>query len=188
VVKPKALCPPANKNGEGVFDPVTHEESYQIKPAVKHVRRTNVEVIDQFGTLRVDTLKADRLLVPTNKGLGSPPPAVSGTVDHYKCYKVKITAGTPKFPTGVQATVATQFETRLYDVKKPRRLCTPVNKNGEGVNSSIAHLMCYQVKPATGQPKHARVVGVIHTQNQFGAGRLDTIKEDTLCVPAEKNL
>jgi hypothetical protein len=31
-------------------------------------------------------------------------------------------------------------------------------------------------------------VGQIHTLNQFGAGRLDTIKEEELCVPAEKNL
>jgi hypothetical protein len=188
VVKPKAFCPPADKNGEGVLDTVTHEESYQIKPVVRHTKRTNVEVIDQFGTLRVDTLRADRLLVPTNKGLGSAPPAVSGTVDHYTCYKVKITAGAPKFPKGVQATVATQFETRLYEVKKPKRLCAPVDKNGEGVTSTLAHLMCYQVRAATGQPKHARVVGVIHTLNQFGAGRLDTLKEDELCVPAEKNL
>src|SRR5206468_11103352 len=35
VKKPKDLCPPANKNNEGVIDPVTHEESYPIKAAVK---------------------------------------------------------------------------------------------------------------------------------------------------------
>jgi hypothetical protein len=187
VAKPKALCPPANKNGEGVLDDVTHEEAYQIKPVVKHTPRTNVQVIDQFGTLHVNTVKADRLLVPTNKGLGSAPPAVSGTVDHYSCYKVKITPGTAKLAPGTQATVATQFETRVYDVKKPRRLCTPVNKNGEGVTSSIAHLMCYQVKAASGQPKHAKVVGQIHTLNQLGSGQLDTVKESELCVPAEKH-
>jgi hypothetical protein len=83
---------------------------------------------------------------------------------------------------------ATQFETRLYDVKKPKRLCAPVDKNSEGVTSSIAHLMCYQVKVAKGHPKVTPVVGVIHTQNQFGAGRLDTQKEEELCVPATKNL
>jgi hypothetical protein len=187
VYKPKSFCAPANKNGEGVLDAVTHEESHPIKTDVKHTRRLNVEVIDQFGTLRIDTLKADRLLVPTNKGLGSPPPAVSSTVDHYTCYKVKITAGTPKFPKGVQATVATQFETRLYDVKKPKRLCAPVDKNGEGVTNSSAHLMCYQVKVAD-LPKLTPVVGVIHTQNQLGAGRLDTQREEELCVPAVKNL
>ena len=166
---------------------MTHEESYPIKAAVKHMSHTNVAVMDQFGTLHVDTVKADRLLVPTNKGLGSTPPPVSGTVDHYTCYKVKITKGMTAFPKDVQATVQTQFDTRLYDVKKPKHLCTPVNKNGEGVTSMIAHLMCYQVKAARGELPHVKVIGTIQTRNQFGTGRLDTIKEDELCVPAQKH-
>jgi hypothetical protein len=185
VQKLKALCAPADKNNEGVLDPITHEASYQIKTAVKHSRQLNVEVIDQFGTLHVDTVKPDRLLVPTNKGVGVAPPPVSGTVDHYKCYKVKVTKGTLGFSTGVQASVETQFETRVYDVKKPRRLCIPVNKNGEGITSTIAHLMCYQVKAASGEAKHEPVIGQIQTVNQFGSGTLDTVKEDELCVPAE---
>lgn len=28
VQKPKDICPPANKNNEGVLDPVTHQEAY----------------------------------------------------------------------------------------------------------------------------------------------------------------
>jgi hypothetical protein len=44
--------------------------------------------------------------------------------------------------------------------------------------------MCYQVKSAT---KHTRVVGQIHTANQFGIEQMDTKKEDELCVPALKN-
>jgi len=31
------------------------------------------------------------------------------------------------------------------------------------------------------------VIGTIQTRNQFGTGRLDTIKEDELCVPAKKH-
>ena len=30
-----------------------------------------------------------------------------------------------------------------------------------------------------------KVVGQIHTENQFGALRLDTVKDDELCVPAD---
>jgi hypothetical protein len=83
--------------------------------------------------------------------------------------------------------VVDQFQTRMYDVDKPRRLCVPVDKNGEGLVNAAAHLMCYKVKPASGEPKHTRVLGQIHTENQFGALRLDTVKEEELCVPAEKN-
>lgn len=189
VQKPKALCLPANKNGEGIHDPATHEKSYQIKPAVKPAPRVNLLVEDQFGTLRVDAIKPDRLLVPTTKGLGSPPaPPAPGVADHYQCYKARITPGTAKFPRGVQVLVSDQFTSpaKRLDVKRPRRLCNPVDKNGEGIERATAHLMCYRVKPAMGQPKHVHVVGQIHTQNQFGAERLDTIKEEELCVPAVK--
>jgi hypothetical protein len=186
VKKPKALCLPANKDGEGVDDAVTHEQGYPIKQTTKHVRQVDVTVTDQFGTLHVDTIKAAQLLVPTNKGLGAPPsPPTPGVEDHYKCYKIKITKGTTPFPKGTQATVEDQFHgPRLYDVKKPKQLCNPVNKNGEGVEHPLAHLLCYQVKPAQGQPKHVPIKGQIFTANQFGPGRLDTIKEDLLCVPA----
>ncbi len=190
VRKPKAICPPADKNGEGVLDEDTHALSYQVKVAPAHVPQQDIEVIDQFGTLHVDTVKLESLFVPTTKGLGSPPvPPAAGVADHYTCYKVKVTPGTPKFPKGVQVSVVDQFhiETRVYDVGKPRRLCVPVDKNGEGIVNEAAHLMCYKVKPASGEPKHVRVLGQIHTENQFGALRLDTVKEEVLCVPAEKN-
>lgn len=45
--------------------------------------------------------------------------------------------------------------------------------------------MCYQAKPATGQPKHVKLLG-IHVNNQFGPEQLDTVKEEEFCVPSEK--
>lgn len=72
----------------------------------------------------------------------------------------------------------------MYDVKRPRRLCLPVDKNGEGILHGTTHLVCYQVQAASGQPKYVPVVGEIHTVNQFGNGRLDTVKDEELCVPA----
>jgi YVTN family beta-propeller protein/cysteine-rich repeat protein len=187
--KPKTLCPPANKNGEGIRDPALLMESYLIGYAPQHIRRSPIEMTDQFGTLLLDTIEPDRLLVPTTIGFGGPPaPPPADAANHYKCYRVKTTLGTPKFPKDVQVSVADQFETRLYDVKKPRRLCVPVDKNGEGIPHPAANVMCYQVKRASGQPKHARIAKLIHTANQFGTGRLDTIQEEELCVPALKRL
>jgi hypothetical protein len=192
VSKPKDLCAPANKNGEGVYDPATHEEAYPMKiMGSAQPPQSNLTVTDQFGTLHVDTLKLDRLLVPTNKAIGSPlPPAPAapapGVADYYECYKIKITAGTTPFPKGKQATVADQFQTRLYDVKKPKTLCTPVDANDEGIQHPLENLMCYQVKTAKGQQKTAPVVGQIITTNQLGSGALDLIKEDLICVPATR--
>jgi hypothetical protein len=189
VKKPVAICPPADKNGEGVNDPVTHLESYAIgrsKGQPRDAKQFGLQVEDQFGTLTVDTRRADRLLVPTGKALDAPADPPAGTVDHYKCYTLRITHGTPGF-TKTQVTVVDQFENRVYDVLRPHRLCTPADKNGEGVNDLTSHLMCYRVKRAVGQPIHQKVKGHINTNNQFGAGRLDTVREDDLCVPAYKN-
>jgi len=48
--------------------------------------------------------------------------------------------------------------------------------------------MCYKAQRASGQPDHTPVEGQIHISNQFGSDqRLDTVKEETLCVPAVKN-
>jgi hypothetical protein len=186
VLRPKALCAPANKNDEGLRDAATHLVSYVLRSDVTHVPQTGVEVADQFGTLSLDTKKVSRLLVPAGKALGAVPPLPSGTVDHYKCYKAKVTPGTEKFEA-TQANVADQFEDRLYDVKKPKELCLAVDKNGEGTNHQGSAFVCYKAKAAQGEPPHVPVVNQINIQDQFGTLALDTKKEDKLCVPATVN-
>jgi hypothetical protein len=191
VKKPLALGNPANKNDE---DPDAenyphHLEAYLIKetPGTPlHAKRSNLRVVNQFGVIFVDTIKAERLLVPTAKDhVSQPPPPLDPPVDHFKCYKVRVTPGTPKFQAR-QAVIVDQFnQPKTFDVKKPTRLCNPVNKNGEGIQDPNAHLMCYQVKPASGQPKHIKVFGLF-VNNQFGPERLGTIKEEELCLPSLK--
>jgi hypothetical protein len=193
VLKLKTLCTPANKDGEGVFDDVTHEESYSIHlaPGTPHfTRRTNVQVDNQFGTTFVDATKPDTLFVPTNKALStdpppSPPDENAISVDHYECYKVKQSAGTPKF-AAIPVSVADQFTSpaKQLSLTKIRHLCNAVEKNGEPRKNPDAHLLCYQAKPAKGQPKHVRQLGV-QTNNQLGPIVLDTVKESELCVPSQ---
>jgi hypothetical protein len=51
-------------------------------------------------------------------------------------------------------------------------------------------LLCYQVKPAKGQPKHDKVLGVF-VDNQFEpeqSEQLDTVTEEELYVPSTKTL
>jgi hypothetical protein len=59
----------------------------------------------------------------------------------------------------------------------------PVDENGEGIDQPDALLLCYQAKPGSGQPKHVKRSG-LHVANQFGVERLDTAKEEDLCVPS----
>jgi hypothetical protein len=136
----------------------------------------------------VDTRKPDLLFVPTAKSLTATPAAPDLQtigVNHYKCYRIKVSSGTPKFPKGLQASVEDQFTSpaKVFDLRKPRHLCTPVDKNGEGIKNPAAHLLCYTVKPASGQPKHQRQTGLF-LANQFGSEQLNTIKEAEFCVPS----
>jgi len=183
VKKYAALCNPADKNGEGIADPETHLASFKIVPEAKHEKQSGA-VANQFGLIVLETKKPDRLLVPAAKSLEGPvePPATP-SVDHFECYTVKVPKGEEKF-AGVEAEVEDQFAAaRTFDLKKPTRICIAVDKNGEGILDPEAALLCYQAKPAKGEPKHEKRKGV-HVAHQFGAGQLDTVKEEELCVPS----
>jgi len=66
VKKPSLLCAPADKDGSGVNDPVTHQCCYKIK-GVKLDPAEAVEVDDQFGTLQFEIKKSDLLCQPCTK-------------------------------------------------------------------------------------------------------------------------
>ena len=184
VEKPEMLFNPVDKNGEGISDEFTHLKAYKIKEG-----QNNIVVENQFGRLVVDTTKAELLLVPTAKSHDGPTEPLERTnVDHYKCYKVKIDKDAPIQFVPLQVTL---FDPnfgveKLFDVKKPKMLCNPVDKNGEGIMDEETHLMCYDVKPAKGEPKHKKIS--VFTNNQFGPEQLDVKEEKQLCVPSTKTL
>ena len=214
IKKPRGLCTPADKNGEGISDDLTHLQSYAIiavkrsctaeaplnplracrteedcggnskgktptafcRRTPRTEKKTNIRVDNQFGTLFVQTEKPDRLLVPTAKdplAPIAPPDPLTHNVDHFKCYQVeqskKVCEGNPTvkcktdtnctnagllgscnlgFPKDLEVEIADQFtvEPALFALKGPTRLCTPVNKNGEGIKNPEAHLLCYKAK------------------------------------------
>ena len=225
VQKPVALCNPADKNGEGISDADTHLKSYQIRQSAgqaRHIGQTDIHLENQFhplvSELFLDTVQPDRLLVPTAKDLNAsvdePDPA-NHNVNHFKCYRANISQGKDAFPRGVTAHVGDQFnQPTLYALLRPRRLCLPVDKNGEGIKDAEARLVCYQVRPVTKvcgdgatnvgdacrnetdcggtqgqttlcqrQARHERQFA-ISVNNQFGPERLDTVREEELCVPS----
>lgn len=194
LVKPAAICPPADKQEEGIFDAVTHLESYRVKlarmtpPQVKPVQRRNLSVQNQFGNIQLDTVKPDRVLIPTSKSLTgpvAPPNDAAHNVDSFKCYKVRVSPGSPKFQSRL-VRVADQFEDRLYALRAPKHLCAPAAVNGGPVKRPQGYLTCYSAKAASGQPKHQRRSGV-HVANQIGSDTLTTIIEEELCVPSVLN-
>lgn len=177
----KLLCAPAD-SGAGISDPQTHLMSYRIKGP--HLRRTAIEVANRFGTYYFDTKKTYGLMVPTAKSvIPDPPPGPpdpASAVDHYRCLTIKRTRGTPEFPKGVTIAVTDQFGTHNFVIKKPRTLCVPTDKNGEGVERPQAYLTCYRGKV---DPR-VSVAGV-QVNNQLGQAVLNLTKETELCVASQ---
>jgi hypothetical protein len=189
VVKPRGLCAPGGVDGGAMVDAARHLEAYRLNPPGGQpppARQSGVAVADRFGTLSVDTVRPDRLLVPTGKALDAPatPPAAGSGHDQLKCYKIKVTPGTPGLAPGTQVAVTDQFQTRTYDVKRPSRLCLAADVDDAGVQNPRGHLMCYRARRAAGQAPTVKVAGRINTANVYGAERLDTIREYEVCVPA----
>jgi hypothetical protein len=202
VVKTRSTCAPANKNMEGVVDDVTHLETYSLKITAATptaAPRTNIAVVNQFHSIStpvfVDISKGDRLLVPANKSVApapppaSPPDEMAINLDHYRCWRVKLSKnGQPKF-VALTAHVLTQFDERDYVLKKVARLCVPVDKNAEGVHSANpdeAALLCYKAAAAKGQPK--LTPATVATTDQFGSrSNLLITKAAEICVPSVQN-
>ena len=91
------------------------------------------------------------------------PPALAAPIDHYKCYRVK---GARDAARGVERRDAVRRPVTV-DIKRPLDLCTPVDKNGEGIfDDRSTHLMCYQVRARPQTPRE------VSTNNQFEHGHL----------------
>jgi hypothetical protein len=119
--------------------------------------------------------------------LSAPPPAgPEDGVNHFTCYKVRRTPGFPVAAkiTGVQ--VESVFEQGVpvaVDLVKPKRLCTPTNKNGEdpGAESDPDHLLCYKTRSIGSFGEFD-----VFLQNQFGPQtyRIRGSRRE-LCVPSQ---
>src|SRR5262245_55577481 len=170
---PHRLCAPTNKNNEGIVDPTDHLAGYTTKPP-NFTKVLNQTLVDQFGTLKLDIVRPDILLVPSGKdGVAQLPP-----LDHFQCYKVKRSKGAPKFVKKT-ATIKNQFETTTLTLVKPFTVCVPADKNGEDPTapSHPTSLVCYKTKAG-------KFGASTHTiDNQFGLDQVTVIHRRELCVP-----
>ena len=130
-----------------------------------------VRVTNQFGTVDLTASIADRLLVPSAKALDQPVDAPADIpLEHFKCYRTKL-IDRKAFPRDLTAFVKDQFEQpRRYTIRPPDRLCSPVDKNDEGVADRQHHLLCYPVKIA---PKVCRA--------DAPANALEACRKETDC-------
>lgn len=207
VETPAALCAPADKNDEDA-DAVAapdHLRRYRLRQPGGPAIALGQKLANQFGTLFLDVLPADALLVPTAKNLtGVPDAPLRPAVDHFLCHLVQAPRGQPPFAPIPGVRVEDQFGTRLVDVLAPTRLCAPADKNGEAPDAPAhaEHLLCYAVQlsplviqlpdgvegpPDAIAPPFVSPAAALYTNNQFGPETMEAVDVEELCVPSLKN-
>lgn len=135
-------------------------------------------VSNQFGSVTLRAVRPVLLLVPSAKSLVNPPPPLADpAIDHFQCYLVRGGRGAI---AGVH--VVDQFGTTTLDLKRPTRLCTAVDKRGEGILDPQANLLCYTVRPV-GTPFRG-LSDPVFVANQFGPDTLLLQHSRELCVPS----
>jgi len=103
-------------------------------------------------------------------------------LDHFKCWKVKDLKN-PKFAAVDALPLDDQFGVDDVDVKKPRLLCAPADKDGSGINDPDTHQCCYKIKGAKLDPAQT-----LEVEDQFGTLQFEIKKSDLLCQPCTKTL
>lgn len=192
VRKPRSLCFPTDVAGADPDAPLHPDKltGYMLRlssvtPSAEP--RSNVEVTNPLGTLRVDLRRADAVLVPTAVDLDAPPEApVPPGPGRFACYKVKVTPGTPKFVPVTGVTLHDQLGTLTVHLRRPTRLCAPLDLAGDdpGAPARSERLLCYQAKVFSGTAKFERRSGLF-ASNALGSERLDALQLSEVCVPSE---
>jgi hypothetical protein len=187
VYRPGKFCAPADKNDEDPTAPTDADHLTGFKTRNPSIKVLDQTISNQFGTIRLDVVKTVLLFVPTAKSLvaPAPPEPVAPPLDHFQCYKVRKTRGTPRFQRILGVKVDDQFGTGTFDLIKPRHLCAPVNKRNEAPGAELhpQFLLCYKVKASA--PFTTKEVWL---GNQFGPlNDLALVRRQEFCVPSALN-
>lgn len=179
----KRLCNPAGLNGAPAPSGPDHLTGYVISARTpRFAPLTNQVVVNAFGTTNVTVVRPILLMVPSAKSLDGVPPPITPSIDHFQCYVVRNARTRAK-----KITVTDQFGTLTLDVKRPSRLCTAVDKRGEGLINPDDNLMCYEIRSSSGTRRFTGPAGDVFINNQFGTDTLKVTRPTELCIPSVVN-
>lgn len=105
-------------------------------------------------------------------------------IDHYACYDVQELSRLPR----TTVTLRDQFgppedqDPDTVRVGKAQVLCTPVDKNGEGIIAGDLQLVCYDTY------EHNKADENVKVSNQFGEQKLRVKQRVAVCVPSTQEL
>jgi hypothetical protein len=112
-------------------------------------------------------------------------------LNNFKCYEAKTVPGTPAFEP-IQVSLSDQFGDTTAEAVVPHQFCTPVDKNGEGIEDPNEHLMCYKLAdlPGEARPREdllVRLFDQFFPRGEPGGEDLTArTPGQTLCLPAAK--
>jgi hypothetical protein len=200
VTKPRALCNPAEVDGQPRVEQAIRLEAFKVKrtrtkPPQPKIAPGLVEVTNTLGTLTLAVGSVQHLLRPAS-GFDGPngAPALPPTDVHdFTCYKAKVARagrGAPALPifASVPVAVSDDFADRTVTLVKPTRLCTPADVSGADPEAGDhpAQLVCYQARltrlPGFTQPRFAK--RVLSTSSRFGSDVLTLRAIDEVCLPS----
>lgn len=175
------LCNPAQKFREPWLNERAHHQCYSTKGPSLGIR---VATRNQFGMQRFRVGEAKRLCLPTRKKeLNSRERTrirPHERIDHQTCYSITaVTALQSVDPKPRQVRTKDQFKTERVKLFKPKWLCAPTDKNREGMDHPVAHLVCYTIKGKRNRKK-------VEIRNQFERTNIKARDPRLLCVPTDK--
>jgi hypothetical protein len=110
------------------------------------------------------------------------------SIDHFLCYDVSCSKGEPGLAP-LEVLLGDQFGEAQRLLAKPKQLCTPVDKNAEGVHNEETHLTCYEVKKLDNAHPVIELKLDVPVANQFGNDQAFTLKKPkTVCLPSIKEV
>jgi hypothetical protein len=186
--KPSSLCLTGSLDGVAPIEGEAHLRAYDMREAAgapEHTPRLELRYEDGLAPLYLDTNRPERLLVPATASVdGGSSGDPADVIDHYKCYRARAPKAKPKyFPSKALVRFENALESKSFDLKRPRRLCTPVAVDGSVIKTPGRHLLCYPAKRGKFWPKHLPVNGVTVADGIF-SDLLGTVAEEELCVPS----
>jgi hypothetical protein len=182
VLRPFDLCTPVNKDREGVPDPVSNLECYEIQG--DDPPNINVTVSTQFGTYDLGLINAKTLCVPAVTARGGGTPDAEGALSHFICYLTS--RGSAE---DIDVLLEDGFETKQTTVKgEPFMVCNAAQTDRDP-NGALAdredHLACYQISDAEGEPQFPGDVENVTDQFNPTGADLDIVRSRLLCERAK---
>ena len=104
---------------------------------------------------------------------------MQGPPPHFQCYRADdVSAENER----LRVQLRDQFGESRTTLGKITQICTPVDKNKEGIPDESLHLVCYEIRNPKDPERH------VLTENQFGSAKMVVREAQELCVPSLKRV